>query len=221
MRRRRQLAKALPGFWASAFSYADPDCCFEGYNQLYRGALVYRSTLGRATYLTEGARVSHSSLGRYCSIGHQAMVGGLGRHPTDSLSTHPAFYSSAEPSGLNFGVAGDFDELPWTDIGHDVWIGARAIVLDGRRVGNGAIIGAGAVVTRDVEPYAIVAGLPARVVRYRFAPETVRELCNWPWWELSLLEVAAIARQLAGCPLVTPEQVLALRAGSSVVGGDR
>lgn len=68
-------------------------------------------------------------------------------------------------------------------IGHDVWIGANAIILGGIRLGQGAVVGAGAVVTKDVEPYAIVGGIPARVIRYRFSPETIRAIESTNWWE--------------------------------------
>lgn len=212
VRRRRQLAKTLPGFWASTSSFVDGDSRFEGYNQVYRGARLLSSALGLASYLAEGARVSNCTMGRYCSIGHQAMVGGLGKHPVDRLGSHPAFYSAADVSGLGFGQASDFAELPRTVIGNDVWIGARAIVLDGMRVGDGAIIGAGAIVTRDVEPYAVVAGSPARLIRYRFSPEIVCELLDWAWWSFPVGQVGKIARALAARPLTEVAQVRQLRA---------
>ena len=68
-------------------------------------------------------------------------------------------------------------------IGSDVWIGSRAIILSGITIGNGAVIGAGAIVTRDVPPYAIVAGNPARLIRYRFPPETIAALEEIAWWD--------------------------------------
>lgn len=70
-----------------------------------------------------------------------------------------------------------------TLIGHDVWIGANAIILRGVKVGNGAIVGAGAVVTKDVEPYAIVGGIPARVIRYRFEKAVIQKLEELQWWQ--------------------------------------
>jgi hypothetical protein len=68
-------------------------------------------------------------------------------------------------------------------LGHDVWIGHGAIVLPGRRIGTGAVIGAGAVVTRDVPPYAIAVGNPARVLRQRFAPAIAERLLTLAWWD--------------------------------------
>jgi hypothetical protein len=113
-------------------------------------------------------------------------VGGLGKHPTRWLATHPSFFSTAGQAGyLSFSEV-EFDELPWTSVGSDVWIGARSIVLDGVNVGDGAIIAAGAIVNKDVPSYAIVGGIPARVIRYRFDQEVIMELLSWRWWDLPI-----------------------------------
>jgi acetyltransferase-like isoleucine patch superfamily enzyme len=112
------------------------------------------------------------------------IVGGLGAHPTNWLSTHPAFYSLRRQSGVTFVQENHFDELRPVTIGSDVWIGARTLVLDGISVGDGAVIAAGAVVTRDVPPYAVVGGVPARPIRYRFDDAVIAELLDWRWWEL-------------------------------------
>ena len=74
-------------------------------------------------------------------------------------------------------------------VGHDVWIGSRAIVLDGIVVGNGAVIAANALVTKDVPPYAIVAGIPAKIIKYRFKQDKIDKLIDSKWWELSLNEI--------------------------------
>jgi len=88
-----------------------------------------------------------------------------------------------------------FEELKRTQIGNDVWIGARAIVLDGISIGDGAVIAAGAVVTKDVPPYAIVGGVPAKLIRYRFEDDVIQELLKWKWWDLSLDDLQKNAPQ--------------------------
>jgi virginiamycin A acetyltransferase len=81
-------------------------------------------------------------------------------------------------------------------IGNDVWIGARAVILDGITIGDGAIVGACAVVTKDVPPYAVVAGVPARVIRYRFSEKKIRTLLELQWWEWSPEEIKARLAEL-------------------------
>ncbi len=97
---------------------------------------------------------------------------GLGRHPTSHVSTHPSFYSVSQPLSKTFSKYDTFNCFERTSIGHDVWIGESALVVDGVKISTGAIIAAGAVVTKDVPAYAIVAGVPARVIKYRFSEET-------------------------------------------------
>lgn len=195
--RRRQLAARLPGFWASTRSYATPDCEFSDYNHIYRRVFLRSCKLGNMSYIAEGTSVGFTNIGAFCSIGPNVLLGGLGWHPTDRLSTHPAFYSSRLQAGTTF-VSGDDDiykdnELQHTEVGNDVWIGAGCIVLDGVTIGDGAIVAAGAVVTKDVPPYAIVGGVPAQIIRYRFDINTITALLKWRWWELSNDEIQQMA----------------------------
>ena len=111
-------------------------------------------------------------VGRYTSIAPGVRVVNE-NHPIDHLSSHPFFYTA----GTNRRT---------TTIGNDVWIGHNAIILPGcQNIGDGAIVAAGAVVTRDVEPYAIVGGVPAKVIRYRFEPGKIERLLDSHWWERS------------------------------------
>jgi acetyltransferase-like isoleucine patch superfamily enzyme len=195
--RRRKLASSLPGFWASVRSYATPDCVFSGYNRIYRRAFLRSSKVGNMSYIAEGTNIGFTNIGAFCSIGPNVSLGGLGWHPTDRLSTHPAFYSSRLQAGTTF-VAPSNElykdkELQHTEVGNDVWIGAGCIVLDGVTIGDGAIIAAGAVVTKDVPPYAIVGGVPAQIIRYRFDINTITALLKWRWWELANNEIEPMA----------------------------
>ncbi|HGS7982063.1 TPA: CatB-related O-acetyltransferase [Pseudomonas aeruginosa] len=124
-----------------------------------------------------------ASIGRFCSIATGVVIGQPRRsHPMHWLSTH-AF--TANPKLLRKPLQPEREATP-ARIGHDVWIGRDALILDGVEIGTGAVIGAQSLVNRDVPPYAVVAGSPARVLRYRFAPELIERLLASRWWELPL-----------------------------------
>jgi chloramphenicol O-acetyltransferase type B len=130
-------------------------------------------------------------IGSFCSIGTGAcfiMAGNQG-HRTDWVSTFPFFFMSEEPAFADaqsgYRPAGD------TVIGNDVWIGAEAMIMPGIRVGDGAMIGSRAVVTRDVAPYAIVAGNPAREIRKRFSDADIERLLDMRWWDWPLEQIEA------------------------------
>lgn len=130
-------------------------------------------------------------IGRYVSIARGVRFF-VQNHPLDRLSTHPFFYETCP------GVAVTND-LPAgrLEIGSDVWIGCNAIVTPGcRRIGHGAVIGAGSIVTKDVSDFAIVAGNPARKIRDRFSPEVIEQLQRNPWWLLSATEVISRKAEL-------------------------
>ncbi len=147
---------------------------------------IYNSDLGKGTYVSYSTVLSNVKMGKFCSIGPQVIIG-PGNHPTNNfISTHPAFYSTENHSGFTFVSANTFfHETKVTNIGNDVWVGAKALIMDGVNIGNGAIVGAGAIVTKDVPAYAIVAGVPAKVIRYRFEQEEIRKLENLKWWDWS------------------------------------
>lgn len=190
--RRRKLGRSLPGFHASALSYADDRSAFEGYNQLTPGTLVFGARIGRASYVG-GARVQNCRIGAFCSIGARTRIGGLSRHPTHWLSTHPAFFSPRAQAGFTFSDRLHFDEIAQITVGSDVWIGASVMVLDGVNIGDGAIVAAGSVVTRDVPPYAVVGGVPARVIRYRYDPASIDLLLGMRWWDWPMEKIRAAA----------------------------
>ncbi len=146
----------------------------------------YGVSIGHYSYgecFVPGAFPRGVQIGRYVSIGPDVRVF-LRNHPLDRLSTHPFFYNHT----LGF-VSEDNIDSGTLDIGHDAWIGARTIILRGcSRIGIGAAIGAGSIVTKDIPDFAVAAGNPARVVRFRFSPETCRVILESRWWEKSVTE---------------------------------
>jgi len=159
-------------------------------SEFERNVIVYaRSTLSRVRfgaygYVNEGSFMAGMTVGRFCSIGPHFLCG-YGEHPTNLLSTSPVFYSTHKQCGTTFADRDHFEEARETFIGHDVWIGARVFVRDGVRIGHGAIIAAGAVVTKDVPDYAIAGGVPAKVIRSRFADGAIQQLLEIEWWNWS------------------------------------
>lgn len=160
----------------------------ESYSYIYSNCSISNSELGRFGYISKNTLVSMANIGSFCSIGPYSIIG-YGNHPTNLLSTSPVFYSSRKQCGFSFSDSNQFDEYHHIDIGNDVWIGARSFIRDGVRIENGAIIGAGAVVVKDVPAYAIVGGVPARLIRYRFHSDIIQKLQEIQWWNWSLNEL--------------------------------
>ena len=151
--------------------------------------------LGDRSYVEVGCRLTSTRVGRYSSIAPYTLVGPP-EHPVDGYaSTHPRFYRRVDALGWDLVAEDQREEVQQTHIGNDVWLGAGVTVLTGRVVGDGAIVAAGAVVTRDVPPYAIVGGVPARFIRHRFDAETVARLLARPWWNRDESWVRAHARE--------------------------
>ncbi|MEJ1158184.1 chloramphenicol acetyltransferase [Prosthecomicrobium sp. N25] len=147
---------------------------------------VIESVFGDYSYATSDCEIVYADIGKFVSIG--ALVGiNPGNHPMERASQSHFTYRSWQ----YFEDAEDEPELfdrrrqARVSIGHDVWIGRGAIVLPGRTVGTGAVVAAGAVVTRDVEPYTIVGGNPAKPIRARFPAAVAERLIRLGWWDWS------------------------------------
>jgi len=130
---------------------------------------------GSRSYMLGGGILSPNTIiGRYCSISHNSSIG-VGRHPMEWLST------GTLPDGIH---PTHEATQPYTVIGCDVWIGVGATVVAGVKIGHGACIGAGSVVTRDIAPYTVVGGVPAKPIRPRFPEATTAALLASKWWVL-------------------------------------
>lgn len=135
--------------------------------------------IGDYTYINSGYLYDQVEIGKYCSLAHQVCIA-PGEHYLDRLSTYPV-----KTRTLGQGWDNVFPDKKRTRIGNDVWIGSHATILSGVQVGNGAVIAAGAVVTKDVPAYAVVGGVPAKVLKYRFDARTIRLLERLNWWDQS------------------------------------
>lgn len=125
-----------------------------------------------------------ASIGSFCSIGCGVRLG-HGEHPLHMLTTSPYLYfDELEYKREDMPSHPEYWEAKAIHIGNDVWIGDRVFVKNGVNIGDGAVVGAGSLVTKDVPPYAIVAGVPARIIRFRFDEQTISKLLELKWWEL-------------------------------------
>ncbi|MFJ3486288.1 CatB-related O-acetyltransferase [Pseudomonas sp. NPDC090202] len=166
-------------------------------------------SIGAYTDIVSGSELQNvASIGRYCSIARNVTIGQNRKsHPLEWLSSHHGLVGLRQRVG---GVShGHHDEVPQTVIGHDVWIGMDVLILEGVTIGTGAVIGAQSLITKDVPPYAIVAGSPAKVLRYRFEQPVIDGLLASQWWNLS-------PQQLAELPLENPAQLLEALKGVPV-----
>lgn len=155
---------------------------FLGNNYVDRFCRIRNTQLGNYSYVGYNTHLNNVNIGNYCSISSDIKIG-LGTHPTHLFSTSPVFYSDSNPFNLKINKTHYNDNPKLTIIKNDVWIGSNVIIMDGVRVGNGAIIAAGSVVTKDVSDYAIVGGVPAKLIRKRFDEDTIKKLNESKWWE--------------------------------------
>lgn len=150
--------------------------------------------IGIFSYLGNDSEIKNADIGRFCSIARNVAIGAP-EHPLDWVSSHPIQYDGLRwfDSIEAWGEFSDDSEVfrgnrKRTRIGNDVWIGRNAIIRQGVTVGTGAVIGANAFVNRDVPPYAIVGGVPAKVIKHRFPPEMIERLLASEWWTLDMPE---------------------------------
>ena len=162
------------------------NCHFEGKNKISPEAHVVSVDMGFASYIGKASVISHAIIGRFCSIGEQVKLV-RAKHPIDGFaSTHPAFYSTATLA--SFVNNNKFEEYEQSSdgislvIGNDVWIGNNVLIKAGIRIGDGAVIAMGSVVTKDIPDYAIVGGVPAKILKFRFSKEQRSKLQQLKWW---------------------------------------
>lgn len=140
--------------------------------------------MGLGTYISENCHIE-GDIGRFTSIAPSVRTH-RGIHPTRTpfASTSPMFFSLRKQNGHTFATKQMFEEMtaPIT-IGNDCWICSNVFIAGGVKIGDGAVVYAGAVVTQDVPPYAIVGGVPAKIIRYRYDEDTINFLLKFKWWD--------------------------------------
>lgn len=157
--------------------------CFLGnYVQLQRNAMMYHVVIGERTYTGKNFTAWHCRIGKYCSISWNVSIGGA-NHDFHRITSHAFLYTDG------FGISlpekwESYDRFSERcEVGNDVWIACHAIVNRGVIIGDGAVIAAGAVVTKDVAPYSIVAGVPAKVIGRRCTEDQAKKLQEIAWWD--------------------------------------
>lgn len=168
---------------------------FEAHCQLHPH-VQFKGHLGYGSYIGPYSKVS-AKIGRFTSIAsHVCTIVGRHAYQAPFATTCPMFFSlnpNHSQSGSTFATEQMFEELKFAvpekqldvEIGNDVWIGERVMLIGGIHIADGAVVLAGAVVTKDVPPYAIVGGVPAKIIRYRYDEETINFLLNIQWWNNS------------------------------------
>jgi acetyltransferase-like isoleucine patch superfamily enzyme len=147
--------------------------------------------MGLGSYIGKNCCLS-GKIGRFTSISHYVQCNN-GRHPMTEpfATTSPMFFSLIKQNGNTFATKQCYDELVFADtkkkysfiIGSDCWIGQGVFIVGGITIGDGAVVLAHAVVTKNVPPYAIVGGVPAKVLKYRYDEETIKFLLDFKWWD--------------------------------------
>lgn len=143
------------------------NCYFDSYFFINSGSIIY----------------SNTRFGKFCTIARNCEIGVAG-HPTDWLSSHSFQYK--------YFTDCKFEPNLTTNIGNDVWIGSKVIVKSGVTIADGAIVAAGSVVVKDIPPYAIVGGTPAKVIKYRFSSHIIQRLLKVKWWDIPISKLSEV-----------------------------
>jgi acetyltransferase-like isoleucine patch superfamily enzyme len=169
--------------------------------QIGQNCRVLADYIGRYTFINDGTCIFDSvTIGRFSTFARNCQIGGA-EHPIHHLTT--SFFRISKdwfPNDPLVRAAKPLRSTPRKsrsrsnriEIGSDVWIGAAVLVLKGVTIGHGAVLGAGSVVTKDVPPYAVVVGNPAKIIRYRFSDEIVERLLRTAWWDLDPAIIAEL-----------------------------
>lgn len=181
--RNTQVENTVLGHYATIGDFSRvADSVLDEHTALQRNNMVYSSRIGRYSYTGRNTTIWHADIGAFCSISWNVSIGGA-NHDYDRLTTHSFLYS--RDFGLMPEDAQGYERFSAPCIvEHDVWIAANACICRGVTVGTGAVVAAGSVVTHDVEPYTIVAGVPAKPIKKRFSEEIIWRLLVTEWWTL-------------------------------------
>lgn len=169
--------------YISLSAYWDSKTFFTKTTALGKYVRCYNVIIGNYSSIRDRGRAMNAIIGNYSVIAKECEIG-LGVHPTNYITCHSIFYKNS-PWGFHKEWVMPIKSIAkTTHIGNDVWIGAKCIVMDGVTIGNGAIVAAGSVVTKDVPSFAVVGGAPAKFIKYRFSQDIIDRLEEIQWWNL-------------------------------------
>lgn len=178
-----KIKKAMHRLWRCLSLHRGIYGIYDKGNKFRHGVLIdEESIIGCYNYFGDNTHITKAIIGNYCSFAPNVTVG-PGEHPYNNISTN---VSIMEKSGVHINLTKEN-----IIIKNDVWIGANAVLVRGITVGNGAVIAAGAIVTKDVPDYAIVGGVPAKIIKYRFNSDTIAILQNSKWFLKPNINVAS------------------------------
>jgi len=158
------------------------------------GSSLVNVIMEKHSFCGYNCEIFHTQIGSFCSIANGVIIGG-GAHPIEWVSTSPVFYSGRDSIKAKYSTF-EREKIKTTYIGHDVWIGQNVLIKQGVKIGNGSIVGMGSVVTKDIAPYSIYAGNPAKLIRKRFNDAIIIDLEKSHWWELSDLILVNCAKYI-------------------------
>lgn len=162
----------------------DNNSSFTPYTHILSGAKLAGVIVGKYSRIGVNCQITSATVGNFTAIGKDVVIT-VGQHPTDYLTSHSIFYKKGNWGWHDDWIAPiNFVSNKRVVIGNDVWIGRRALIMDGVKIGDGAIVAAGAVVTKDVPPFAIVGGVPAKIIKYKYSQDVIDRLEEIKWWNL-------------------------------------
>lgn len=146
-------------------------------------SVIVNSTMGKYSYVASSSSIINTEIGSFCSISDYCIIGD-GSHPIEWVSSSPVFHFGKNTMHKNFSLH-EFNPYKNTKIGNDVWIGSNCLVKSGVTISDGAIIGMGSIVTKNIGPYEIWGGNPAKLIRKRFGDEKIKKLLDIRWWDFN------------------------------------
>jgi len=165
------------------FRFFDKDSILSTKSAVTRFCTIRNSVIGDYSYVGPSSNFVNVDIGKFCSISKNVNIGAY-LHPTDHLSSSPIFFRDKNGTGTSWVQGIHYDDYPKkVYCGHDVWIGMNTTIMGGVKIGNGAIIAAHSVITKDVPDYAIVGGVPAKIIKYRFQKDVIDQLMRISWWD--------------------------------------
>lgn len=204
----KRLKKQCQNRKLSWLMFYDRESTISNKSRIQRFVVLRKCTVGDYSYIGYNTNIYHADIGKFCSISKDVCIG-LPSHPSRFISTSPIFVNRVNGTGYTWSEQDIFDSVPQkVIITNDVWIGMKSTIMGGVTIGNGAIVAAHSVVTKDVPPYAVVGGIPAKIIKYRFTEDIIKELQQSEWWnrpdEFLRKRIAAFQQE------ITPENINSL-----------